>query len=126
MKPSLVRMRKKWRAVLVVPSHLSALVPHLRQKSFYPIALPAGVLNQEQKELWLPGRTLVTDRPEELDAADVPSLEFSLIDVTKLKADEAAMAGVISRAWTKFRLETEGWFVLRLRPDGKHQIEFPE
>ena len=119
-------MRKRCRAVLVVPSHLSDLAPHLRQKNFHPIVLPVGVLDQQQKELWLPGRTLITDKPEELALDDVPVLEFSLIDISKVKADEAAMADVISRAWTKFRLKTEGWFVLRLRQDGKHQIEFPE
>jgi hypothetical protein len=36
------------------------------------------------------------------------------------------MADMISGAWTKFRLKTEGWFLLRLRQNGKHQIEFPE
>ncbi len=55
-----------------------------------------------------------------------PMLEFSLIDITKVKADEGAMADMIGGAWTKFRLKTEGWFVLRLRQNGKHRIEFPE
>jgi hypothetical protein len=119
-------MRKRSRAVLVVPTHLSNLAPHLRQRNFHPIVLPVAVLNQQQKELWLLGRTLVTDKPEELAFDDVPVLECSVIDITKVKADEAAIADVISRAWTKFRLKTEGWFVLRLRQDGKHQIEFPE
>jgi hypothetical protein len=126
MKPSFVRMRKRWRAVLVVPSHLSDLAPHLRRKNFYPIVLPAGVLDQQQKELLLPHRTLVTDRPEELAVDDVPVLEFSIIDITKVKTDEGAMADMISRAWTTFRLKSEGWFVLRLRQNDKHQIEFPE
>jgi hypothetical protein len=126
MKPSFVRMRKRCRAVLVVPRHLSDLAPHLRRKNFYLIVLPAGVLDQELKGLWLSGRTLVTDRPEEFDADDVPVLEVSLIDITKVKADEAAMADMISHAWTKFRLKTEGWFVMRLWQNGKHQIEFPE
>jgi hypothetical protein len=36
------------------------------------------------------------------------------------------MADMISRAWTKVQLKSEGWFVLRLRQNGKHQIEFPE
>jgi hypothetical protein len=61
-----------------------------------------------------------------LDADEVPVLEFSIIDITNVKADEGALADMISRAWTKFRLKTEGWFVLRLRQDGKHKIEFPE
>jgi hypothetical protein len=126
MKPSFVRMRKRYRAVLVVPSHLYDLAPYLRRKNFYLIVLPAGVLDQELKGLWLSGRTLVTDRPEELAIDEVPVLEFSLIDITRVKADEAAMADMISRAWTKFRLKSEGWFVLRLRENGKHQIEFPE
>ena len=119
-------MRKRCRAVLVVPSYLSDLAPHLRQKNFHPIVLPVGVLDQQRKEWWLPERTLVTDKPEELAFDDVPVLESSLIDISKVKADEAAIADMISRAWTKFRLKTEGWFVLRLRQDGQHQIEFPE
>ncbi len=69
--------------------------------------------------------TLVTDQPDEL-YYDVPVLEFSLIDISKVTADEAALADMISRAWTKLRLKTEGWFVLRMQPDDKHQIEFPE
>jgi hypothetical protein len=40
--------------------------------------------------------------------------------------DDAALADMISRAWTKLRLKTEGWFVLHLQPEGKHEIEFPE
>ena len=119
-------MRKRWRAVLVVPNHLYDLAPHLRGKNFYPIVLPTCVLDQELKGLWLSGRTLITDRPEELAIDDVPVLEFSLIDITRVKADEAAMADMISRAWTTFRLKSEGWFVLRIQPDGKHQIEFPK
>ena len=119
-------MRKRCRAVLVVASHLSDLAPHLRRKNFYPIVLPAGVPDQELKGLWLSGRTLITDKLKGFDSDDVPVLEFSLIDITLVKADEAAMADMISRAWTKFQLKSEGWFVLRLRPNGKHQIEFPE
>jgi hypothetical protein len=64
--------------------------------------------------------------PKEFNADDVPVLEFSLIDSTLVKADEGAIADMISRAWTNFHLKTEGWFVLRLRQDGNHQIEFPE
>ena len=101
MKSSFLRARKRRRAVLVVPSHLSALAPHLRRKNFYPIVLAGGVLDQQQKELWLSGRTLVTDKPEELDADDVPSLEFSLIDIANVKADEGALVDMISRACDK-------------------------
>jgi hypothetical protein len=126
MNPNFVRMRKRCRAVLAVPSHLYDLAPHLRRKNFYPIVLPAGVLDQELKGLWLSGRTLISDKPEELAIDDVPVLEFSLIDITKVNAEEEATADMISRAWTKFRLKTGGWFVLSLRQNGKHQIEFPE
>ena len=126
MKRSFVRKRKRWRAVLVVPSHLSGLAPHLRRKRFYPVVLPAKPLDEQIKGVWLPGRTLVTDKLEELDGDDVPVLEFSLIDVTQAKADGAALAGMISQAWTRLRLKAEGCFVLRLRQDGKHRIEFPE
>jgi hypothetical protein len=125
MKPSFLRMRRKWRAVLVVPSHLSGLAPHLRRKNFHPIVMPTAPLSEDQKVWSLAGRTLVTDQPDELNY-DVPVMEFSLIDITRIEADEAALAEMISRSWTKLRLKTEGWFVLRLQQDGKHQIEFPE
>jgi hypothetical protein len=126
MKPSFLRMRRRWRAVLVLPSHLSDLAANLRRKNFHPIVLPDAPLDQQQKDCWLPGRTLVTDMPEELKY-DVPVLEFSLIDISMVKEnDAAAVADIISRAWTKLRLKTEGWFVLQLQQDGKHQIEFPE
>jgi hypothetical protein len=126
MKPSFLRMRKRCRAVMAVPSHLSSLAPHLRRKNFHPIILPAVPLAQRQKESWLAGRTLVTDQPEELECDDVPVLEFSLIDASKVESDDAALADMISRAWTKLGLKTEGWFILRLRKDGHHKIEFPE
>jgi hypothetical protein len=32
------------------------------------------------------------------------------------------MARMISGAWTTFRLKSEGWFVARLRQNGKHQL----
>jgi hypothetical protein len=79
----------------VVPSHLSDLAAHLRRKNSYPIVLPADVLDQELKGLWLSGRTLVTDRPDELAIDDVPVLEFSLFDASKVKADEGAIADMI-------------------------------
>jgi hypothetical protein len=125
ISPHVVRRRKKWRAVIVVPDHRSGLAPHLRRKNFYPIVLHSS-LNQQTKDTMLPGRTLVTDRPEELADDDVPVLEFSIIDISKVKADEMALADMISRAWTKFHLTTEGCFVLRMRSDGQHQIDFPE
>jgi hypothetical protein len=69
----------------------------------------------------------VTDKPDELNDDDVPVLEFSLIDISEVKENDAAtIADMISRAWTKFRLNTEGWFILRMEQDGRHQIEFPE
>jgi hypothetical protein len=126
MKPSFMRMRMRCRTVLVVPSHLYDLAPHLRKKNFYPIVLPAGLLDQQQKDLLLPGRKLISDKPEELTLDYVPVLGFSLIDITLVKANEGAMADMISSAWTKFRLKTERWFVLRLRQNGKHQVGFPE
>jgi hypothetical protein len=127
MKPSFLRMRRKWRAVLAVPSHLSDLVPCLRSKNFHPIVLPATPLDQAQKDCWLSHRTLVTDKPDELNVDDVPVLEFSLIDITMVKEnDDDALADMISLAWAKFRLKTEGWSILRMQQDGKHQIEFPE
>jgi len=121
-----VGRRKRSRAVLVLSSHLSDLAPYLRHKNFYPIILPAGPLDQQQKEWWLPDRTLVTDRPEQLNDDDVAVLGLSVIDISKVKAEQAALADIISIAWTNFRLNAEGWFVLRLHPDGEHNIEFPE
>ena len=116
---------KEGRAVMVVPSHLSALAPHLRRKNFHPVILPAFPLDKQHKECWLAGRTL-TDQPGELECDDVPVLEFSLNDASKVEADDEALAEMISRAWRKLGLKTEGWFILRLRKNGRHTIEFPE
>jgi hypothetical protein len=126
MKPRFLRMRRKRRGVLVLPNHLSGLAPDLRRKNFYPIVLPAEPLDQQHKEWWLPGRTLITDKPEELEGDDIPALEFSVIDITKFKGSEATLANIISALWTRSRLKTEGWFVLRLRSNGTHEVEFPE
>jgi hypothetical protein len=126
MKPSFLRMRKRCRGVMVVPNHLSGLAPHLRRKNFHPVILPAFPVDRQQKESWLTGRTLVTDRPDELECDDVPVLEFSLIDTAQVNADDSALADMISRAWTKLGLKTEAWFILRLRKNGRHRIEFPE
>jgi hypothetical protein len=107
-------MRKKCRSVIVVPSHLSDLSPHLRRKNFRPLILPADPLDKQHKERWLSARTLVTDKPEELEYDNVPVLEFSLIDITQVKADGAALADMISHGWMMFRLKTEGWFILKV------------
>ena len=126
MKASFLRSRKRRRAVLVLPIHLADLAPHLKAKNFYVVTLPADALDEQSMGMWLSARTLVTDQPGELKY-DVPVLEFSVIDISEVKANEAAaLADMISRAWTKLRLKTEGWFVLTLREDGKHEIEFPE
>ena len=93
-------MRERSRAVLVVPSHLSDLAPYLRRKNFHPIILPAGPLDQQKKEWWLPERTLVTDRPEQLNDDDIAVLEFSVIDISNVKAKQAPLADMISLAWT--------------------------
>jgi hypothetical protein len=126
MKPSFIRMRKRRRAVLVLPSHLAELAPHLRRRNFLPIVPRENPADPRHKECLLSHRTLVTDKPEELDPDDVAVFEFSVICIGGIEADAAGLADIISRAWAKFRLKTEGWFVLRLRQDGKHQIEFPE
>ena len=48
------------------------------------------------------------------------------IDATGVTSDDATLADVISQAWTRLRLKSEGWFILRLRQDGDHEIQFPE
>jgi hypothetical protein len=125
MKPSFLRMRRKHRAVLVFPPHLTGLATHLRKRTFLAIVLTAP-LDPQTKEWVLPHRTFVTDKPEQSNYDDVPTLECSLIDISKIEADERALADTISRAWTKYRLKTEGWFVLRLQKDGSGKLEFPE
>jgi hypothetical protein len=126
MKASFLRSRKRRRAVLVLPSHRADLAPHLKAKNFYVITLPADALDEQSMGMWLSARTLITDQPGELKY-DVPVLEFSVIDISEVKTnDAAAIADIVSRAWTKYRLKTEGWFLLHLKEDGNHQIEFPE
>ena len=125
MKASFLRKRKMTRAVLVLDAGSGSLEPHLRSKNFHVVTLPAGVLDAETKALFLCHRTLVTKTPEAFQY-DVPVLEYSLIDVSEVTPDDATLASIISLAWTRFQLKSEGWFILRLRQDGDHKIEFPE
>ena len=125
MKASFLRKRKMARGVLVLDVSLASLEPFLRRKNYHIINLPAGTMDAERKAVFLSHRTLITKVPEEFKY-DVPVLEYSVIDASDVTAGDAALANVISLAWTRFRLKTEGWFILRLRRDGKHTIEFPE
>jgi len=125
MKASFLRRRKMARAVLVLDSALSSLEPYLLRKNFRVFTLPASSLDEERKALLLAGRTVITKTPQEFEDA-VPVWEFSVIDVSKVGADDATLADIISRAWTRFQLKSEGWFILRLRPNGQHKLEFPE
>jgi hypothetical protein len=125
MKASFLRKRKMTRAVLVLDASLGSLEPHLRSKNFHVVTMPAGVLDTDGKVLLLCHRTLITRTPHAFEY-DVPVLEYSLIDVSGVTSDDATLADIISLAWTRFRLKSEGWFILRLRQDGDHKIEFPE
>ena len=125
MKASFLPKRKMARGVLVLGSSLASLESHLRRKNFHIANLPAGVMDAERKAVFLSHRTLVTQTPEDFKY-DVPVLEYSLIDVTSVTVDDESLDDIISRAWTRFRLKSEGWFILRLRQDGGHKIEFPE
>jgi hypothetical protein len=125
MKASLLRKRKMARAVLVLDAGVTSLTPHLKRKNFHVITLPVGPLDTETKTLFLCHRTLITKTPQEFEY-DVPVLEYSLIDVTGVTVDDESLDDIISRAWTRFRLKSEGWFILRLGQDGDHKIEFPE
>jgi hypothetical protein len=125
MKASFLRKRKMARGVLVLDGSLASLAPRLTSKNFQVITLPAGVRDAERKALFLSHRTLVTKTPQEFEY-DVPVLEYSLIDASGVTVDDATLADMISLAWTRFRLKSEGWFILRLRQDCDHRIQFPE
>jgi hypothetical protein len=125
MRASFLRSRKMTRGVLVLDGGLASLQPHLTSKNFRVINLPVGVMDADRKALVLSHRTLITKKPQEFEY-DVPVLEYSLIDVTGVTMDDATLADSISRAWTQFRLKSEGWFILRLRQEGHHRVEFPE
>jgi hypothetical protein len=125
MNASFLRQRKMARGVLVLDGSVASLQPPLKRKNFRIITLPGGVVDEERKALYLSHRTLVTKMPQEFED-DVPVLEYSLIDATGVTSDDATLADIISRAWTKFQLKTDGWFILRLRQDGDHRIQFPE
>ncbi|MGO9268887.1 MAG: hypothetical protein ACLQOO_01265 [Terriglobia bacterium] len=45
--------------------------PAPQAEEILPVVLPPKPLDEEMKELWLSGRTLVTDRPEGLDDDDI-------------------------------------------------------
>ena len=125
MNASFLHQRKMARAVLVLDGDLANLEPLLKRKNFRVITLPMGVIDAEHKALFLSHRTLITRTPQEFED-DVPVLEYSLIDATGVTSDDATLADVISQAWTRLRLKSEGWFILRLRQDGEHEIQFPE
>jgi hypothetical protein len=125
MKASFLRKRKMARGVLVLDGNLSSLEPHLRKKNFHVLSLAAGAMDVERKAMVLTNRTLITTTPQDFEY-DVPVLECSIIDPRGVTVDDAKLADIISRAWTKFRLKSEGWFILRLRQDDDHKIEFPE
>jgi hypothetical protein len=82
-------------------------------------------MDPERKELALSQRTLITKTSQEFED-DVPVLEYSVIDASGVTSDDATLANIISLAWTRFRLKSEGCFILRLRQDSDHQIKFPE
>jgi hypothetical protein len=109
----------------VLDSTLASLEPDLRHKNFHVINLPSGAMDANRKAMALTNRTLITTTPQGFEY-DVPVLEFSIIDPSGATVDDASLAGIISRAWTRFRLRSEGWFILRLRQDGDHEIQFPE
>jgi hypothetical protein len=113
------------RGVLVLDGSLASLAPRLTSKNFRVITLPVGVRETERKALFLSHRTLITKTPQEFED-DVPVLEYSLIDASGVTSDDTTLADIISLAWTRFRLKSEGWFILRLRQDGDHKIQFPE
>ena len=125
MKASFLRKRKMARGVLVLDSSLGSLESHLRRKNYQVVNLPVGVMDAERKAVYLTHRTLITKTPKEF-SYDVPVLEYSVIDASDVTSDDATLANLISLAWTRFRLKSEGWFILRLRRDGDHRIEFPE
>jgi hypothetical protein len=125
MKASFLRKRKMTRGVLVLDGNIASLESHLRRKNFHIINLPVGAMDAERKALFLTDRTLITKSPQDYEY-EVPVLEFSIIDATGVNVDDATLADFISLAWTRFRLKSEGWFILRLRQDGDHTIEFPE
>lgn len=125
MKASFLRKRKMTRAVLVLDASLGSLEPHLRSKNFHVVTMPAGELDTDGKVLLLCHRTLITRTPQAFEY-DVTVLEYSLIDVSGVTSDDATLADIISLAWTRFRLKSEGWFILLLRQDGDHRIKFPE
>jgi hypothetical protein len=81
--------------------------PNLRCKKFQIISLPAGAMDPKRKALVLSGRTLVTKTLQEFER-DVPVLEYSVIDTSGVTSDDVTMAEIISLAWTRFRLKSEG------------------
>jgi hypothetical protein len=106
-------------------SSLASLEFHLRRKNYHIINLPAGVMDAERKTMVLTNRTLITTRSQDFEY-EVPVLEYSVIDASRVTVDDVTLADIISRAWTRYRLRSEGWFILRLRENSDHKIEFPE
>jgi hypothetical protein len=125
VKAPFLRKRKMARGVLVLDSSLAGLEPHLKRKNYRIVKLPVGTIDAERKALVLTERTLVTKTPQAYED-DVPVLEYSVIDASRVTSDDVTLADIISRAWTRYRLRSEGWFILRVRENSDHKIEFPE
>ena len=99
---------------MVLDAGVASLAPHLKKKNFHVITLPVGPLDTETKTLFLCHRTLVTRTPQDCEY-DVPVLEYSLIDVSGVTPDDATLAGIISRAWTRFGITCNRWIVQSTR-----------
>ncbi len=120
-----LRKRSLARAVLVVDENLANLVPELQKKNFRVLTPPKGTPDEKIIADFLAHRTLVTNNPKDFVGA-VPVEEFSVIDTTAVTKDAQHLSSMISDAWIAFSLNSQAKFILRLQPDGKHQLELPE
>ena len=113
------------RGRLVVDENLLKLAPELQKRRFVVFVPKQGMHDEEIKHQLLSGRVLITNNPDDF-RYDVPIMEFSMIDTTGVNKDSVFLAEMISRAWIDFELGSKHHFILKLQPDGKHQLTLPD
>ena len=72
----------------------AGFAPHLRRKNFCTVVLPAKPLDEQTRGCGCPGARW--SRTSLRSWTTRTLLEFSFIDITEVKADEAALADMIS------------------------------
>ncbi len=108
-----------YHAILLLDEGLEQVERQLRDRNFWAFPLSPG-LAEEQRQIALAQRVLVTRRPEHHRIAAAEA-EASLIDVADLTEEQIAVA--IEENWNKLNLGGKFYFLLRLGSGGEGTLE---